>query len=580
MLLLVTIPTHLRVLMDVADLLDSSGQFKPVLIYCPSAVFDQNHADCQEAHHDAFIWTGNRFVPKIVYLTGDFGSTASVHYGPVQWLPKWMPRAWLPRKGIYRGLRKKFPFLPSPTTLTNLVRWPASIIGAVLRLIIGTYQLMQAVLLDAIQYVRLPIIQDEYSQAFVNRGRLQRFLLSAFAMEWTLLSRHDDAHRFGFRQRLVRYFSEGLFSGLGDQKAFYLGISELITSNSPALVVLPEENLFYNSQFAVRAAHLRKIPVAIVPFTIVNTLEWAESFFDVANYQVSTGWNRVFARAFPHWVLRHRGRNLILPPAYILGCEYFDMVPEVPWLINSGNADVIAAESQFMFDYYRRAGIRREKIVLTGALTDDKLHSLLLERDSHRKALSDQYEILIREKIILIGLPPDQFGAGKRKGCEFDHYAEMIRYMVETAVLAGESDATVIINLHPRVKHDAVSWLNLLGATIIQEPIERLVPLADVYVAVASATIRLGISCGIPVINYDAYQYDYDDYKGLAGVCEVKSKHDYETVLESLIHDELYYSKIHAAQKATASNLCLVDGKAGERLLNLFDQLTTADAVA
>lgn len=191
----------------------------------------------------------------------------------------------------------------------------------------------------------------------------------------------------GFRQRLIHLFSDGLFSGLSDQKRFYDEISELIQGQKPVLIVLPEANLFYNSQFVIRAAHLNSTPVAIVPFTIVNTLEWAEAFYDVPLYQANKGWNRLFARAFPHWVLEHKGRRLILPPVHVLGCECFDMVPAIPWLINSCGADAIAAESQFMSDYYLRAGIQKEKIRFTGALSDDRLFALLKERDLRLRAL-------------------------------------------------------------------------------------------------------------------------------------------------------------------------------------------------
>lgn len=579
--LIVTIPTHLRVLKEAADLLGTSGRYDPVMIYYPSAVFDQNHANCQYAPHEAYIWTGSRFVSKIDYLAGNWRTPTSVQGQPYGgFAPKGRLSRWLPNKGYYRRLKRVFPFLPASAELVTGVRRVISMIVAVLRFFAGAYGFLRSGLLGLVQSYKYPSVQEENERAYVNRSWLQRFLLHIFAIEWGSFTRQGREPEPGFIQRLVRLFSEGLFSGLHDQKTFHVGISELFKNENPLLVVLPEDNLFYNNQFVVRAAHLSAIPVVIVPFTIVNTLEWAEAFFDVALYQANKGWNRLFAIAFPRWVLQHRGRRLILPPVYILGCEYFDMVPHNPWLINSGHADVIAAESQFMSDYYLRAGIRKEKIRFTGALADDKLFSLINDRDQHRRILGGSFKVSIREKVILIGLPPDQFGAGKRQGCEFDTYQDLIQFMVGAVTSFSASDATVLLNLHPRINLANAAWLKALGATIIDEPIERLVPLADVYVAVASATIRLGISCGIPVVNYDAYQYDYDDYKGLAGVCEVKSKQDYKAVLEGLIHDQSFYSKIKSEQQVTAGNLCLVDGKAGERLLNLFDQLTATGAIA
>jgi len=139
------------------------------------------------------------------------------------------------------------------------------------------------------------------------------------------------------------------------------------------LVLMPEVNMFYYDHHVVRIANLLSIPVVVVPYTIVNTLEWAEAFIQEDHFSASNFPNSFFARAFPHWVLRHRNRELILPLTYILGCEYFNITPSNPWLINSGNVDTIAAESQFMCNYYERSGIAPEKIRFTGALSDDRI---------------------------------------------------------------------------------------------------------------------------------------------------------------------------------------------------------------
>jgi len=566
----VVIPTHLRLMMQVADLLHNSGKFRPVIVYCPSSVFENNHENCQQSEHDAFIWTGSQFLSKEDYLRVFRHSDASAHGMPYKWLS---PR-FLNKKNI-RDLAGRFPFFPGLYHLLMGVRFIVLASISLIKFFVGFFGVLRSVFWGLVSFATAPAAQQEMKSNFVNRNWLQRFLLHSFAAEWNAPIRQKAVSGLRFRQRLLRLFRDGLFVGLGDQKIFYKLISELIEFEKPQLIILPEANLFYNSQYIIRAAHLKSISVAIVPFTIVNTLEWAEAFFEIPRYQANKNWNRIFARAFPHWVLEHKGRRLLLPPSYILGCEYLDMVPAVPWLVNSSDADAIASESNFMTEYYIRAGIQKEKIYFTGSISDDKLFSLLLERNQHRKILEKRHGILLKDKVILIGLPPDQFGAGRRKGCEFENYEDLIRFMVATIVNLSGINATVLINLHPRIKRASVACLSGLGATIIDEPIERLVPLSDVYVAVASATIRLGISCGIPVVNFDAYQYDYDDYKKLAGVCEVKSKNNYKIVIDKLIHDHCFYSKILMAQKNTADNLCPVDGKAGERLLSLFNDLTS-----
>lgn len=568
--LVVTIPTHLRVMMETADLLQQSGRFTPVMVYYPSAVFDQNYANCQQAPHESFVWTGLRFLSKADYLSG-----------ADRWLPNEMPQSWYPKMEPFRKLARSLGLIHKPDNLVSKkVRQLFYFAVSVLKFFVSTGVIIYSLSLSIITTFKSLIVQHKHQSAFINRNFLQRFLLRLFAVRWNSSVGHNSHHKIPFGKRLILFFSSSLFNRLSDQKRFFQEISELIQGQKPVLIVLPEANLFYDSQFVILSAHMNTTPVAIVPFTVVNTLEWAEAFFDIPQFQVKSGWNRLVAIAFPHWILEYKDRRLILPPTYVLGCEYFDIVPAVPWLINSGNSDVIAAESYFMSDYYLRAGIQKEKIHFTGALSDDRLFQLLKERDSHLSELGERFGIVIREKVILIGLPPNQFVDGKRQGCEFDSYEDLIRFIVGVVVSLSPDQVTVLINLHPRIKAADVVWLSALGANVIDEPIERLVPLVDVYVAVASATIRLGISCGIPVINYDAYQYNYDDYKGLAGVCEAKSKHDYESVVRALINDPLFYAKIHAAQKVTADNLCLLDGNAGERLLNLFDHITAHGDIA
>lgn len=568
--LIVTIPTHLRVMMDVADLLRSSGRFDPQILYYPSEVFDRNHENCAQATHASFIWAGGKFWSPDGYLffqgnkSGLYGLSECEGKAP---LAKRGVRRFLNR-GIYRRLLRWFPFLPSSPKILAAVYWLRSVLLGVAQ----GYGLLKLATVASIELV-LDLSRSSRGASARLETWPQIVLRSYFGREWRAATAYRSGHNASFLQRLKTPFSEGILGGLGRQKAFYQGLLEILEKHEPVLVVLPEENLFYDSHLAVSAARSLHIPCVVVPFTIANTLEWAEAFYDVKQYQVDSVWKRILAHVFPKWVLHHRGRCLILPAVHILACEYLDVVPDQPWVISSGPADAIAAESRFMSDYYLRAGIRPGKIRLTGALSDDKLYQLLQSREAQRTALTLRSGLALHGKVVLIGLPPDQFGGGRREGCEFENYEALVRYMVGT-VAAQCGDATLLINLHPRVRRENVAYLEALGATIIVEPIEHLVPLADVYVSVVSATIRLAIACGIPVINYDAYQYDYDDYKDLPGVLEVKTKESFSATTEALIKDAAFYIEVHQAQQETAHHLCGLDGNAGARMLALFDELS------
>ncbi|EFL50831.1 hypothetical protein DesfrDRAFT_2407 [Solidesulfovibrio fructosivorans JJ]] len=570
-LLFVTINTHLRVLMDVADLLKSSGRYTPIFVYYPSAVFDCNYNNCQSAPYESYIWTSEHLYSEGSFEpAADYFSSRCSHSTPFSQMTT-------DKVGHENGkVDNFFRWLSSPTDLAKKTKALLIMVAQVVQLVIYAYTFLRVALFSIIPPLNFPALQQREQNALKKKTRFQRFLLHFYAYRWAEISKRRQRVNVNRLQLLIEKFEDDVLYGLKEQQVFYEQISYFIQQQIPALIILPEDNFFFRGNFIVRAAHLNAVPVAIVPFTIVNTLEWAEAFFNVSAYQADRGWNRLFAKAFPHWVLEHRGRQLIFPAIYVLGSEYFGMTPDVPWLISSGHTDALAAESQFMVDYYIRAGIRRDKIRLTGALSDDTLFFHLSERDRQCKKLGARCGIEMKDKIVLIALPPDQFTTENWKNDEFDCYDTLILFLVGVVTELSGNNFTVLINLHPRITLEKVACLANCGATIVMEPIERLVPLADLYVAVTSATIRLAISCGVPVVNYDAYQYNYDDFKGLSGVCEVRSKQEYRAILNSLLNDPQFYSRVHEAQKASENNFCHLDGKAGERMLALFDDLVSA----
>lgn len=568
--LLVNIPTHLNVVRGVSSLLHTSTEFTPVIVFCSVAGLHQCRDNLPGLPYPCFVWTGESVAPVDTFIGQTFPVASLEQVETVNDVARLLPGL-----GIYRRLLKICPLLPSQAQLNAWIRKRAVQVVHFMRIASSILQMGRL-----IGHIRLNESPAPFGAASDKQPFITQLLLTHFGNKWRDAAASTYHRQRGVKGQLSLIMREGILRGVTEQQKYAVGMESFLAQEQINLVLMPEVNLFYDGHQVVRVAHSLSIPVAVVPYTIVNTLEWAEAFVEEDHFNAGNFPNRIFARAFPHWVLRHRNRELILPSTYILACEYFNITPGNPWLINSGNVDAIAAESRFMCNYYERSGIAPEKIRFTGALSDDRLFSVLAQRKYYRQALQDRSGVMLKNKLVLIGLPPDQFDAGKRTGCEFTSHQELINYMVDTVMATIGPDTTVLINLHPRIRLYDVTQLENSGAIIIHEAIEDLVPLADLYISVVSATIRLGISCGIPVINYDAYQYDYDDYKGLAGVCEVKSKHDYESVLGALINDQLFYSKIHAAQKETASNLCLVDGKAGERLLNLFNRLTSSGEVA
>lgn len=551
--LIVNIPTHVRVLLGVADLLKASGEYVPHLVYFPADVFDQNHERCAESGHPSLLWRGG------VFVQAEFGAKPADGVPAASKLVTSMPRFLyvILKPLLGPAIRRIYPNAHE-YIYVPLRRFSLSVLSKAAK----SFEFARGYLREAKMSPSMPT--DHQDQSSQNRAR--EIFLAAFARVWEADSaRRAGESRMAFWGR--RLLEEGVFPGIGAQKRFHRAISSLLERFEPSQLIFPEENLFYFHHLWVHAARSRDIATAIVPFTIVNSLEWAEAFSRLPEFQADRGWNRLLAKAFPDWVLHHRGRRLVLPSTYAAGCEYLQLKFDRPWVINSGPIEVLCSESQLMSDYYRRAGIRDEKIVLTGALSDDRLFSILENRLENRNDLARRLGRGITGKVVLIALPPDQFVGKHRAGCEFARYDDLIAFMVdECKKLLELHGGTLLISLHPRINPADVAYLEKMGAIIVHESVENLVPLCDLYIAVVSATIRLAISCGIPVINYDAYQYHYDDYTEFAGVKEVRTKDAYKAMLAASFNDD-EYKKMQKEQQETTHRLCALDGKAGQRLL-------------
>src|SRR5690606_17964248 len=161
----------------------------------------------------------------------------------------------------------------------------------------------------------------------------------------------------------------------------------LVRSLDVRLLIIPEDNFYYFTNFFVRAVHDHGGRALVVPFTIVNTREWAEAFHRLPSHDPGVPINGLIATLFPRWMHRYRSRTLTMPAQQVLSNETFGVAPRIPWLINSGHADAIAVESPFMQRYYLAAGIEPGRLRLVGALTDDVLYRQRLDADDARRRL-------------------------------------------------------------------------------------------------------------------------------------------------------------------------------------------------
>jgi hypothetical protein len=348
-------------------------------------------------------------------------------------------------------------------------------------------------------------------------------------------------------------------------------IPKILKEYDIKLMVFPEHNLFYFTQLFVYLGKQTNVSSIIVPFTIANTLEWAVAFYKEKSRSLDNLYNKICARAFPHWVHTYKDRQLLLPIELVLFHEMLHITPKNPWLLNSGDIHFLALESNGMKDYYISAGIEEKHLRATGALYNDELYLKLQNLDSNRTALYQSLYIKHEKPLILCALPPNQC-IGREGDLEFSNYEEIVRFIM-TELSKYTDDYNIIINLHPRINPNSVEYIADYPVTIFKGDIAEVIPLSSIYIATCSATIRMAISCGIPVINYDLYRYRYDDYSNMDGVLTLFERDEFSTRLEQLSLNTAFYEQIKSYQILNSNKWGTLDGKAGQNLLAEIDLL-------
>jgi hypothetical protein len=516
----------------VARLLKSSRRYEPVvLIFSEYGGWERDDALCR-AEGIEVRYFFNR-------SAGSQRTQPSRNEGPTHYLPSWIGQ---PVRKIWRAVYAKF--------------WEL--------------KFRHATLVNALT-VTLPVVASAAWATLIGR--------EPTGMQYSAPAGQSAATAFG--RRMVAAFgrrwereSRMLPRTIRSRRSLYERLPEFFKSERIGLLILPEDNYFLETHFFVRAARMTGVASVIVPFTVSNSLEWVQTFHGRVQHNAQWLPNRIFAAAFPRWTYEYKDERMIMPPLEILMNEYLALTPPKPWLINSGYTDALAAESPFMVRYYREAGIEDDKIVLTGALSDDVLYERLKEADFERENLYRKLGLPAGRPMLLFSVPPNQLIGDGRSQCEFRNYPSLVGTILE--VLSRAAQWNVVISLHPREEARSREVFDRLPMKIAEDNIAQLIPLCDVFVASASATIRLAAGAGKPTINYDVYRYEYTDFLGVPGVVNVADLVSFEQAVDRITRDAKYREELAAKQAAFAREEALVDGRSGERMLALFDRLTAS----
>jgi hypothetical protein len=104
-------------------------------------------------------------------------------------------------------------------------------------------------------------------------------------------------------------------------------------------------------------------------------------------------------------------------------------------------------------------------------------------------------------------------------------------------------------------------------------PTENLIPLADLYVASISATIRWALALGTPVVNYDCYRLDFEDYDTAAGIRVVRSLQQFKALLTGLVSDPKLLEEMKHDAERDRHRWGAIDGAFCDRFSGILSEL-------
>ena len=157
----------------------------------------------------------------------------------------------------------------------------------------------------------------------------------------------------------------------------------MVKKSAADVIVLFEDNIGNFTRFIGAAAARMNVPYVVMPTTIPNPRE-AAGFFRSSKAHAASGWlARLIARRWPQWAYDFDGHRMLrLSPADIIAMRALGVDNAKPWVLNSGQASAVCAESTANRRIDERLGVEARQIATIGNLVDDVLFDASRDRET------------------------------------------------------------------------------------------------------------------------------------------------------------------------------------------------------
>jgi hypothetical protein len=363
---------------------------------------------------------------------------------------------------------------------------------------------------------------------------------------------------------------------ISDWKAYYLTRIEVVANFLAAVdaisLILPEDNVERDSSCWCRAIHERGGRATVVSYGSITPHEAAVAYFDNSDYVATTPEERLFLWLYPKWKIVFKERTMLrLPVARAYVMERMGLAPTRPWVVNTGQVDGIAVESEFMRNLFAQHGVSLPKIRPTGHSAFDMLSSAASRRQEIREFWSSLLGYDQKQAVLLCAMPPDQYPGVTAP--EFSSYDALVDGWL-SALEKVRSHFFPVISPHPNISNVHLDRIRSAGFHVLEGGVANWLPACDIYLASVSSTIKWARACGKPVLNYDCYRYYFDDYLDAPYVLTVFDLALFEAELEKLTEPHEFF-QLTSASRENREYWGVLDGQAMERLVEYISTKTT-----
>lgn len=330
-------------------------------------------------------------------------------------------------------------------------------------------------------------------------------------------------------------------------KNFYL-------NNEIKLLIICEDNISYGLNIYTAAAKNLNIQTLFFPFTIPNSLEFLEQIknFNIYKYNSKLTAHRFLKYFFTNWLIFFEKNFYFKAPTWqILSLELLKIAPKTPWINYNDDLSIVAVENDFMFNHYIKYGISKERLVLTGSLIDDKMYEIV----NYNKNIT--YNIKLR---IVCAFPPPQIHYNSK----YNSYDDLVNELIVTFKPLLDN-YEIIFKMHPRVEKYTIDFVQNAGFNVSEKETYELIASCDVYIAFISATIRWALNLNIPILNFDIYNYNYNDFLNVENVHNVYDIEQFRIKL---------YEIINVRKNSNKKLNQILDGNSSLRISKLISYLT------